>query len=630
MNKINLIFHSSQWDENINELQELELVDINMSSFSTTSATGEEYVDICNALNILKTYKEKDNQGVYYTGESERVAIMDVVEETNAIFQEKELLEKDNDELYEIYKEISLFGTKVSQSTLAELSSDYGVEVHVYKADKKSSHTIADENVYVKNLYVGKFSSYWVIVAYNGATYDTPLGWHEFKMYKTTAEEILKSIALNKQQIVEIDTLIKEQLKYYNTLMIKKIDLENILVRETVVSVGDKFENQLLMIEGFSPKKHTKKLLEFADVHSWGIVVSKPTEEDNVPTLLKNLRLVKIIRPMFTLMDTVPGYKEFDISAWFLLFITLFFGMIIGDAGYGAFMFTITLLITIKAAMSRKVQLTHYLLLWFSFATVVWGAITGNWFGYPPFAEIPFLSQFVIPSIGDIESAAVKEQIQLFSFRVGLAHLLFAHFWRIIRLMRVNFWQMLHDIAQGAFIIGLYYVTLWLLLDPNKYALEQAPIPVLPFIYISFGIIIITCEQGKGINFFVGIGKGLASLFTLFLGGVGTLADIISYIRLFAVGLASFAIAKSFNEMGLSVIESGAAASSIVSVLIFVAGVLVIGLGHALNLAMALLAVMVHGVRLNMLEFGMHLGMEWTGRIFSPLQKKTLSLEENR
>jgi V/A-type H+-transporting ATPase subunit I len=89
-----------------------------------------------------------------------------------------------------------------------------------------------------------------------------------------------------------------------------------------------------------------------------------------------------------------------------------------------------------------------------------------------------------------------------------------------------------------------------------------------------------------------------------------------SYIRLFAVGMASVAIAQSFNSM----------AGGMLSGFAMVGGILVLVIGHSLNIVMGLLSVVVHGVRLNLLEFSGQLGMEWTGIAYEPF---TQTVEEN-
>lgn len=645
MKKIHLIFHSSLWENNTKELQELGLVDTNFSTFNTDTDTGKEYLEIRKAGEILKEVIDnvhEKKQSYSYTEDAQYgSSAFEIAREINGFYHNKESLIKENGELQAIYDELAPLGIKTSLKTLEELKASSNLTAKVYKAEKKASNPIKDvatntsdkpedaketeKYLFAERLSVNSYNSYWLVVAYNDAEIEVPNSWAEYKLPDQSAEEIAQLITFNENQIKEIDNYIEKKVVYYNTLIIRKVELENILTRETLITTSDKYEDQLLVVQGFFPKNEQRKIEEYAESHAWGIVVSEPEEGDYVPTLLKMNWFVKIIQPLFKLMDTVPGYREFDISMWFLLFITLFFSMIIGDAGYGAVMFTFTLILTIKAFKKGTVQKVHFLLLWFSSATIVWGAITGNWFGYLPIAEHPFFKQFVLPQIA-VSNPDSDETIKLFSFRIGLVHLLLAHSWGVLRRLRVNFWSVIHELAQAGLIFGLYFVTLFLLLDPAKYPLPSFTLPV---IFTCFGLIVVTCEQENAKNFLVGLGKGLANLFTLFLGGVGTLADIISYIRLFAVGLASLAIAQSFNNMGINVMAIGAGTNEVLSVILIIAGSLVIGLGHVLNLAMALLAVMVHGVRLNMLEFGMHLGMEWTGRNFSPLQKKILSLEEN-
>lgn len=100
----------------------------------------------------------------------------------------------------------------------------------------------------------------------------------------------------------------------------------------------------------------------------------------------------------------------------------------------------------------------------------------------------------------------------------------------------------------------------------------------------------------------------MAGFFTTFLDTISAFSNIMSYIRLFAVGMASVAIAQSFNAMASGMLKGFA----------LPAGILVLVIGHGLNLVMGLLSVVVHGVRLNLLEFSGQLGMEWTGIQYQP------------
>jgi V/A-type H+-transporting ATPase subunit I len=122
-------------------------------------------------------------------------------------------------------------------------------------------------------------------------------------------------------------------------------------------------------------------------------------------------------------------------------------------------------------------------------------------------------------------------------------------------------------------------------------------------------VFLIFSEQTGG-NFAKNVGKGFGGSITTFISVLSSFSDIISYIRLFAVGMAGAAIAASFNEMAAGVPEGPAR---------IIGGGLILILGHALNLTLNGIAVMVHGVRLNLLEYAGHLGMEWSGYKYSPL-----------
>ena len=107
------------------------------------------------------------------------------------------------------------------------------------------------------------------------------------------------------------------------------------------VKVANSLEryDKISYLTGYVPKSDIKKLEITASQDGWGLVISDPSEDDPVPTIVKRPAIVKPIKPLFDLLGTVPGYREFDISPWFLIFFCLFWGMIVGDAGYGLLFF---------------------------------------------------------------------------------------------------------------------------------------------------------------------------------------------------------------------------------------------------------------------------------------------------
>ena len=403
----------------------------------------------------------------------------------------------------------------------------------------------------------------------------------------------------------------KNILQRYLELLEKKIEFTSVQA-----SLGETEDcPQVAVLEGFLPASSLADFRAFATENGLAYIVQDPLPDDMVPTRVENPRAIRITEPIFQFMDTLPGYREHDISFWFLIFFALFFAMIIGDAGYGLLLSLVSLFLMIRAKIRTK-RIPNVLILFttLGLGTLVWGALTGNWFGYAPFGEIPFLNQFIVPRLyafaDGIAGEAVEETLLLFCFSLGMVHILLAHLLSAIKKLREA--PRIHCLADFGWMlamIGLYFFVLNLVVDAVKY-----PIPSAALLLILGGLIAVLLFDGqKGDGFFRGLSRTLnvGNLIHTALTAISSFADIISYIRLFAVGLATVEIAKSFNNMAGGAMQAG-------SVFAVVAGIVVLLIGHALNLVMGGLSVLVHGIRLKMLEFSGHLGNEWTGFAYRP------------
>ena len=267
----------------------------------------------------------------------------------------------------------------------------------------------------------------------------------------------------------------------------------------------------------------------------------------------------------------------------------------------------------------RKAPSEPFLLLFVtSVCTIIWGAITGTWFGVEVIARTWPFSMFVINEIasfpiGDINTTEV---IIPMCFIIGLVHVSIARlknfFGSLPKLKAIGELGWL-CIAWAAFLL----IKVIVLGDDFNGPI----IPQLPEIYhmtgimwlgiIGVGFIILFSEQDG--NIIKGMLVGLGKLPLKALDAIGTFSDIISYVRLFAVGLATVEVAKSFNNMAAGV---GFGFPMVIG------AALILFFGHALNIAMGAMSLIVHGVRLNMLEFAGHLGMEWTGIPYMPFGSK--------
>ncbi|HOY66251.1 MAG TPA: hypothetical protein PLP29_05130 [Candidatus Ozemobacteraceae bacterium] len=312
-----------------------------------------------------------------------------------------------------------------------------------------------------------------------------------------------------------------------------------------------------------------------------GVVAQPPADDEAPPTAFANSPWVRPIECLFSLLGVTPGYREADISPAFLPFLVIFTAMLVADAGYGIVAF-VALLAARRPLISRGVPDQILTLFTILFAGVAgWGILTNAWFG------APLLKESLIPT----NELFLKK----LCFLIGAVHLTIAHIWKIRR-APVN----LATIAEVGWVLFIW--AMWALVEV---LVNESPAPVwmLPLFGVSLFMIILFTDFSW--NLFAAVGKGLGAVA---LNAASFLGDIISYIRLWAVGLAGGVLAASFNEM--------------VRPLPLLIVIFILIAAHLLNFALGLVAIFAHGVRLNLLEFSNHLGMEWTGRGYDPFGKK--------
>lgn len=397
----------------------------------------------------------------------------------------------------------------------------------------------------------------------------------------------------------------------------KEIEFENIYSGME----GEEGEGSLRLswLTGFVPAKELKKVEMLAKQEKWGFLSDEPGEEDAVPTKLENNKVVSLIYPVSDFLGTVPGYREYDISGWFLLFFSLFFGMIFGDGGYGLLITLISVFAIIK---NRKKNLQPFiLLLILGLTTTLWGMLTCNWFGVPPQSLPESLKPLLlkldwnwISNASSLPEDVVTQNLQIFCFTIALVQLAVAHLKGIVRNIRSL--KCLGEAGSLLMLMGIYYLVLNMVVSSERFPFDlvlfegiKASSVMFPLIGVGFGLsFIFSNYEGSVLK---SVLESLKNIISVLLGVVNVFSDIVSYIRLWAVGLAGAAIANTVNEM----------AGPILGGFVIFLGILLLGFGHGLNMILNVLSVIVHGVRLNTLEFSSHLGMTWSGFKYKPFSE---------
>jgi V/A-type H+/Na+-transporting ATPase subunit I len=337
---------------------------------------------------------------------------------------------------------------------------------------------------------------------------------------------------------------------------------------------------------------------------------TRPGPDDAPPTLIDYPRWARPMRGLFDLLGTTPGYRETDVSGFFMFALPLFAGMLIGDAGYGLIFLLLPLLFRRRLVPLMGASRAT-LLMTFGAAALLWGAASGVWLGVTPqemmaaggvaggLGDWLYRLQLVRGSEEEMRATVIK-----ICFVIGSVHLILAHLRHALAMAPA--WQALAEIGWCLVLAGMVGL-IWILFFGAVEALPPALKPAVALSLVT-GLVLVVAFMVPHPSLPRRIGLGLAgSILPL----INAFSDTLSYIRLMAVGLASHYIAAAFNTLAFSM--TGVAA--------WLLAVPLLAFGHLLNLALVLLAIFAHGVRLNMLEFSSHAGIQWTGYPYRPFAR---------
>lgn len=416
-----------------------------------------------------------------------------------------------------------------------------------------------------------------------------------------------------------VKTLQKEvEFEIYSTGMESENLSEN---TENAVSVS--------YFKGYIEEENVESLKTEAKENNWGLMIEDPTADDDVPTKLKNNKFVSLIYPLTDFLGTVPGYFEYDISGWFLGFILIFFGIIFGDGGYGLLITSVAAIPIIKSLISKKPISPAFLLCGlFGLSTILWGTLTCTWFGLSPEQlplwlqklSVPFISNVYADKLwqpfwvtGDV-GLTTAQNLQIFCFSLALVQLTVAHIKGAVRNRKSL--KVLSDIGSILQLLGIFYLVLSLVVNAQVFSfglvLAGIPVGTVSIALIGVGFVMSFVFANYEGNLIKSILSSLTNIVSVLLGVVNVFSDIVSYIRLWAVGLAGAAISATVNEL---------AGPLLGNFMFMILAIVLLVFGHGLNMILNVLSVIVHGIRLNTLEFSSHLDMSWSGHKFKPFEE---------
>ncbi|MDR1373644.1 MAG: V-type ATP synthase subunit I [Treponema sp.] len=451
-----------------------------------------------------------------------------------------------------------------------------------------------------------------------------PLPEHSLSEYDAASAEIRRRLADIEGLFRELaagKTLIEEDLE----AVFRQIEFETAKAGMEVLKDAPA-EYAVSWITGFVPAGELGLLKRAAAENGWALLAADPGPEDNVPTKLKNNRLANLIRPLTDFLEVVPGYNEIDISGFFLFFFVIFFGMIFGDAGYGALIVLAGLAGMIKTAKKGVPPIVKLLLL-LGLANFTWGLLTCSWFGLKAAMLPDVLRNISLPLISNVtadrsavDKALVQQNLMILCFSLALLQLSIGH---ILAIIHEKSLKILGHIGSIAMLGGMYFIILSLIASNEARQIPMYPMAV--YVFAGGFVLNFVFASYEG-NIGRSILESLKNIISVILGIANIFSDIMSYIRLWAVGLAGAAIADTVDTMALQI--GGIAGPVAVHFIVFILAAVLLVFGHGLNLVLNMLSVLVHGVRLNTLEFSGHVGLTWAGTPYKPFAKRAVRSRE--
>ena len=607
MIKYSFILLSEETDGFLNKLQELGVVDVTRSAKPIDEHSAAMLDSAANAKRIIGklesiNYTNDENKKAIELAYARATADKDMVggaQKALATLAELEAAKAASDKEVKARRPWGKF----DKARLEQLET-LGYAVKYYVAPKKKFseewaelyplQVVADDNTNV----------WFVTVSEKGAEYSFPIdpvqtpegSWEDAQK---VSDKLAAEIALVKGQLLRYKENVAQMNKDYEQSL---VDLDMYLAKAGTESAA---EDKLTLIEGFAPVENEENLCKALDAAGVLYIKEDAKEEDNPPIRLKNNKFVKMFESI-TGMYGMPNYGEYDPTPVVSVFFLLFFAMCMGDAGYGLALILIGLAIKKEWVKIGMFEGLGGLITTLGVATTVVGFFLGTAFGVS-LPDVQWIPQSLRNCMLTGEIMGYPTQMVL-AIAIGVFHLCLAMVIKAVGYtQRLGFKENISTWGWLLLILGGIIVGALALVGVLNSGLTKVAIIVIGIVS-ALGIFVFNTP---GRNPLVNIGAGLWDTYNMVTGIMG---DVLSYIRLYALGLAGGMLGAAFNDLGLMVRGDGGVGGWIFFVLILV-------LGHVINLLMSCLGAFVHPLRLNFVEYFKNAGYEGKGKKYNPLKK---------
>ena len=414
----------------------------------------------------------------------------------------------------------------------------------------------------------------------------------------------LAKLHLAMEQLLDNIKVLNNQLKeyaaeQYNTLVELEKNIQNEFnLSNTLVQTDREAGDKLMLLEGFVPTEEAPAMEVALEKEGYYFQELDIQDGDRVPIKLKNNKFNRLYEPI-TNMFSLPNDTEFDPTPLFAPFFMLFFGLCFGDGGYGLLVLLACSFFKRKVNPDFKPYLTLFQYL--GLAAIIVGTCTGSFFGIA-LADVPALSKVK-------DYFVSSDNLMTFSIVIGLVQIIFGKTVDDFKMKAQK--GVKYSIAPFAWVFVITALALAFGLPMLNLQLPETVKTV--FIGIAvIGLVVAYLYNSPGKNIFLNFGTGLWNTYNM---ASGLLGDTLSYIRLFAIGLTGAILGGVFNQLAVDMTEG------MNIVLRAVCMLLILLVGHAINIGLCTISSLVHPLRLIFVEYYKNAEFEGGGKEYRPFKK---------
>lgn len=589
-----------------------------------------------DAIKILRKQPVKEpyrGGGTFAFAEEVTTQVLDLTHEVEKLSEEKRFLEAE-------ITRIAPFG-QFSFEDINFIQETTGKKIQFYCVKSSSKNEVAPALIYIGTDYD---LDYFIGIHDRPQSYPNMIEMH----FDRTAEELKNHLAFVDETLHQIEAELKGYAGYIDFLkdgLLARLDLYYLAKAEAGVEYP--MQGTIFSIEGWVPQNKTEKLLPLIEGKAIFFEQIAIEADDKVPTCMENKGANRIGEDIVKIYD-IPSANDKDPSGWVICAFALFFAMIMADGGYGMIFLALAIFLKFKFP-TLKGSKKRFLKLLFILATtcIIWGVFTTSYFGLQFGPKSP-LTKFSVLHYMAAKKAEyhrehddatyktwVKEFPQIAKAQSGKEILTLASVEKEGKI-KYPISEDFNDsiLFEFSILVGVIHISFsllryasrnwanfgWIAAAIGGYLYLPATLKATSLV-VFMGWISESTASSVGLQLFYG-GMGLAVIAALIQkkwkglleipNAIQIFSDILSYLRLYALALASSIMASTSNDMGAN---AG-----------LVVGFVIVIIGHIINLSLGTMGGVIHGLRLNFIEW-YHYSFEGEGKIFNPLRKLRIKQE---